>query len=90
MFALRQKYEDESNDLMQGSVKLILNSLFGIQKLRIINELYKGKSQHWMETEYDDNVLEYSKLQNGNYIVKLKNDETDKKTYLYIKELFFE
>ena len=27
MFALRQKYEDEKNDLMQGLVKLIKNSL---------------------------------------------------------------
>ena len=27
LFALRQKYEDEKNDLMQGLVKLIMNSL---------------------------------------------------------------
>ena len=28
-----------------------------------------------METENDDNVLDYWKLGNGNYIVKLKKDD---------------
>ena len=28
-----------------------------------------------METEYDENVLDYWKLPNGNYIVKLKKDD---------------
>ena len=27
-----------------------------------------------MKTEYDENVLEYWKLPNGNYIVKLKKE----------------
>ena len=40
-----------------------------------INEFYKGKSQHWMETENDDNVLDSSKIQNGNYILKFKKDD---------------
>ena len=31
LFALRQKYKDELNDLMQGLVKLIMNSLYGVQ-----------------------------------------------------------
>ena len=28
-----------------------------------------------MQTEYDDNVIEYWKLPNGNYIVKMKKDD---------------
>ena len=72
MFALRQKYKDEHNDLMQGLVKLIMNSLYGVQIRKDIDQSYKCKSQHWMETEYDENVLDYWKLPNGNYIVKLK------------------
>ena len=28
-----------------------------------------------METEYDDSVLDYWKLPNGNYIVKLREDD---------------
>ena len=28
-----------------------------------------------MKTEYDENVLDFWKLQNGNYIVKVKEDD---------------
>ena len=75
LFALRQKYKDEKNDLMQGLVKLIMNSLYGVQIRKDINETYYCKSQHWMETEFDENVLDYWKLPNGNYIVKMKKDD---------------
>ena len=57
---------------MQELVKLIMNSLYGVQICRDIDEFYKCKSQHWMETEYDENVLNFWKLPNGNYIVKIK------------------
>ena len=62
LFALRQKYKDEHNDLMQGLVKLIMNSLYGVQIRKDIDQSYKCKSQHWMETEYDENVLDYRRL----------------------------
>ena len=75
LFVLRQKYKDEHNDLMQGLVKVILNSLYGVQIRKDIDQSYKCKSQHWMETEYDENVLDYWKLPNGSYIVKLNNDD---------------
>ena len=75
LFGLRQKYKDEHNDLMQRLVKLIMNSLYGVQIRKDIDQSYKCKSQHWMETEYDENVLNYWKLPNGNYIVKLKKDD---------------
>ena len=38
LFALRQKYKDEKNDLLQGLVKIIMNSLYGVQIRRDINE----------------------------------------------------
>ena len=38
LFALRQKYKDEGNDLMQGLVKIIMNGLFGVQIRRDIIE----------------------------------------------------
>ena len=38
LFALRQKNKDEKNDLMQGLVKLIMNSLYGVQIRRDINQ----------------------------------------------------
>ena len=52
-----------------------MNSLYGVQLHKGINELYKRKSEHWMQTEYDDNVLHYWSLSNGNYIVKMKKDD---------------
>ena len=74
LFAVRQKYKDEKNDFMQGLVKLIMNSLYGVQIRKDFNESYYCKSETWMKTEFDKNVLDYWKLPNGNYIVKMKKD----------------
>ena len=75
LIGLRQKYKDEHNDLVQRIVNIIMNSLYGVQIRKDIDQSYKCKSQHWMETECDENVLDYWKLPNGNYIVKLKKDD---------------
>ena len=75
LFALRQKYKDEKNDLIQRLVKLIMNSLYGVQIRKDNNESYSCKSETWMKTEFDENVLDYWKLPNGNYIVKMKKDD---------------
>ena len=75
LFAFRQKYKDEKNDLMQELVKLIMNSLYEFQIRRDINESYYCKSEKWMETEFDEVVLDYWKLPKGNYIVKMKKDD---------------
>ena len=40
------------------------------------NEYKKSKLQNWMETDYDNNVLERWKLPKGNYIVKYKKDNS--------------
>ena len=52
-----------------------MNSLCGVQILRDINESYYCKSEIWMKTEFDENVLDYWKLPNSNYIVKMKKDD---------------
>ena len=75
LYALRQKCKDEKNDLMQGLVKLIMNSLYGVQIRRDINESYYCKSETWKKTEFDENVLDYWRIPNGNYIVKMKKDD---------------
>ena len=72
LFALRQKYKDEHNDLMQGLFKLIMNSSCAVQIRKDIDQSYKCNSQHWTETEYDENILDYWRLLNGNYLVKFK------------------
>ena len=57
-FALRQKDKHEGNDLEQKLFKLFFNDLYGVRIRRNIDEFFIYKSQHWMETEYDDNVLD--------------------------------
>ena len=52
-----------------------MNCLYGVQIRRDIDQSYKCISQHWMELEYEDDVLDYWRLPNGNYIVKLKKDD---------------
>ena len=75
LFVSRQKYKDKRNDLMQGLVKLIMNSLYGVQIRRDINESYLCKPETLMETELDENILNYWRLPNENYIVKIKKDD---------------
>ena len=50
LFALRQKYKGEGNDLIQNLVKLRMNSLYGVQIRKDINESYKCKSETWTKT----------------------------------------
>ena len=75
LFELRQKYKDENNDVMQLFVKLNMNSLYGEQIRKDIEESYHCKSETWMMTEYDERTLDYQIINYGNYIVKLKDDE---------------
>ena len=58
LFASRKKHTDELNTLLQNLGKLLLNSLYGIHIRKDISEFEKCKSQHWMETDSDDNVLD--------------------------------
>ena len=52
-----------------------MDSLYGVQSQKDNIESYKSKSKHWIETDYDYNVLDYWILSNGKYIVKLKKDD---------------
>ena len=45
LFALRQKHKDEKKAFLQGRLKLFLNSLYGVQIRRDINESYYCKSE---------------------------------------------
>ena len=65
LFALGQKYKDEHKDLLQILVKLIMKSLYGVQICRDIDQSSSCNSQHWMETEYNDNVLDFWRLPYG-------------------------
>ena len=75
LFALRQKYKDENNDVMQLLVKLLMNSLYG-ENIRKDNEQkFACKSEAWMMTGYDERVKDYWKISGINYIVKKIDDK---------------
>ena len=44
----------KNNDLMQEVVKLLMNSLYGVQIRRNNNESYYCKSKTWLKTEVDE------------------------------------
>ena len=75
LFKLPQKYKNENNDVMQLLAKIIMNFLYGEQIRIDIEESYQCKSEMWMQTEYDEKILDYQKINYGNYIVELKDDE---------------
>ena len=75
LFKLRKKYKDENNDVMQLLVKLLMNSLYGENIRKDIEEKFVCKSEMWMETEYDERVTDYWKIGVKNYIVKMIDDK---------------
>ena len=75
LFELRQKNKDENNDVRQLFVELIMNSLYGGQIRRDIEESYQSKSEMWMMFEYVERVLDYQKVNYGKNIVKKKDDD---------------
>ena len=74
LFALRQKYQNENTDVMQLLVKLLMNSLYGENIRKDIEEKFACKSEMWMQTEYDERVKDYWKISGINYIVKMMDD----------------
>ena len=74
LFALWQKYKDENNDVMQLLAKLLMNSLYGENIRKDIEEKFACKSEAWMMTEYDERGEDYWKISGINYIVKMIDD----------------
>ena len=75
LFRLRQKYKDENNDVMQLLVKLFMNSSYGENIGKNIEESFACKSEYWMLSEYDERVKDYWKISHGNYIDKIIGDK---------------
>ena len=74
LFALRQKYKNERNDVMQLLVKLLMNSLYGENIRKDIEEKFACKSEAWTMTEYDERVKDYWKISGINFIFKMIDD----------------
>ena len=60
---------------MQLLVKLLMNSLYGENIRKDIEERFTCKSEMWMHTEYDERIKDYWKISNINYIVKMIDDQ---------------
>ena len=71
----RNKFKEENKTLLQTLTKKISNSVFCGCIRRDIEESYKCVTQSWMKNEYDDSVIEWFPLKNGNIIVKIKDKE---------------
>ena len=75
LFRLWKKYKDENIDVMQLLVKLLMNSLYGENIRKDIEEKFACKSEMWMQTEYDERVKDYWKISGINYRVKMIGDK---------------
>ena len=71
LFALRQKYKNERNDVVHLIMKFLMNSLYGENIRKDIVEKISCKSEAWMMTEYDERVKEFWKISGNNYVVKM-------------------
>ena len=71
---MRQKYKDDKNDVMQLLVKLLMNSLYGENIRKEIEEKFACKSEAWMMSEFDERVKDYWKISGIKYIVKMIDD----------------
>ena len=74
LFASRQKYKEEGNDVMQLLVKLLMNRLYGENIRKDIEEKIACKSEYWKMSEYDEWVRDNWKISGINYIVKMIDD----------------
>ena len=74
LFALRQKYKEEGNEVMQLLVKFLMNSFYGENIRKDIEEKFACKSEMWMQTEYDERLKDYWKISGNYYIVKMIDD----------------
>ena len=59
---------------MQLLVKLLMNSFYGENIRKNIEEKFACKSETWMMREYDERVTDYWKMSHGNYIVEMIDD----------------
>ena len=75
LFALKQKYKDENNDVMHLLVKLFMNSSYGGQNRKEFQEKVACKSEIWMMSEFGEKVSDYWRILHGNYIVKMVDDK---------------
>ena len=71
----RNKYKEGNKTFLQTLIKKVSNAVYGGCIRKDIEESYKCVTQTWMKNEYDESVIEWFPLKNGNFMVKTKNIE---------------
>ena len=75
MFQKRDMFKSQGKDLLQNLAKKIGLSVYGGNIRKDINGEYKCVTENWMRENFDDRIKEWFPLKNGNFIVKLEDDE---------------
>ena len=75
MFHKRDMFKSQGKDLLQNLAKKIGLSVYGGNIRKDIDEEYKCVTENWMRENFDDRIKEWFALKNGNFIVKLEDDE---------------
>ena len=70
------KYKDENKTFLQTITKKVSNSVNGCCIEKDIDECYKCVTQSWMKNEYDESLIEWFSLKNGNIMVKIEDKES--------------
>ena len=66
---------EENKTLLQTLTKKVSNSVYGGCIRRDVEQSYKGVTPSSMKNEYDESVVEWFPLKNGNIMVILKDKE---------------
>ena len=74
LFAWKQNFKDENDDIMQLLLKCLMNSLYEESIRKNFDESFACKSEYWMLSENDKRVKDYWKVSHGIYIVKMIDD----------------
>ena len=71
----RNKFMEENKTLLQTLTKKVSNSVYGGCIRRDIEQSYNCVTQSLMNKEYDESVVEWFPLKNGNIMVIIKDKE---------------
>ena len=71
----RNEYKKRGKNILQLMCKDTVNGGYGSCIRQDITENYKCVTEHWMNTEYDYRVKNYTPLENGNYMVNIPDHE---------------
>ena len=75
MTAKRNEHKKQGKTTLQDVRRKMSNGVYGGCIRCDFHDISKCVSENWMKTEYNDRVKEYVPLQNGNYLVNVKDHD---------------